>query len=132
MKIHLPTLLIGFAVIIVIDILGSMASKQMNFNYSYLSPISYVVYTAIPFFISKRDGRKPAVVAGAFLGLFDVTVGLKISMILQANTGDYDMNSMILPVYIFTVIVMILMGSLFGLLGYWLSTKISTNRQTKS
>ena len=128
MKKLLPELLLGCALITLIDIVGSIASKQVNFNYSNLSPISFIIYTVISFLIAKRSDRKSAIVSGGFLGLFDATVGLKLSMALQANTGDFDMSSITLPVYLGTVIFMILIGSLFGLLGYWLSTKISTNK----
>ena len=118
MKKLLPILLLGCALITLIDIVGSIASRQMNFNYSNLSPVSFIIYTVISFLIAKRSDRKSAVISGAFFGVFDTTVGLKLSMALQANTGDFDMNSIPLPVYLGTVIFMILIGSLFGQLKF--------------
>lgn len=53
---------------------------------------------------------------GMILGLFDSTIGLKISMLLHANTGDY--NYEVTPVFwIFIVIYMVGFGALSGVVG---------------
>jgi heme/copper-type cytochrome/quinol oxidase subunit 4 len=121
MKKFLTTLIIGFAVIALFDTVGSISSRLLNFNYGNLSLISIIIYTVIPFLIAKRAGMKSAIIAGGLLGLFDVTVGLRLSMSLKANTGDYDMHAMTTLVYIVLVIFMTLLGSIFGLFGYLIS-----------
>jgi uncharacterized membrane protein len=122
------TLLLGFAFIALFDILGSIASKQLNFNYSNLSFISFIIYTTTAFFIAGRSDKKSAIISGGLLGLFDVTVGLKLSTALKANTGDFDVNTITPPVFIVMAIFMTLIGCLSGLLGYWLSAKILTKK----
>lgn len=121
-------LLIGFVLIALVDIIGSIASKQLNFNYSSLYPISYIIYITIPFLIAKQRNRKSAIISGALLGLFDSTVGLKLSIALKANTGNININSITPAVIIAMAIIMTLIGLLCGLLGYWLSKKISTSK----
>lgn len=128
MKKAFPIILIGFVLITVLDILSSIASRQMNFNYSSLSPISFVIYTIIPFLIAKRSNRKAVIISGALLALFDATIGLRLSIMFQANTGSVDMNTYTPAVLIAMAIVMLAVGSLCGLLGYWLSTKFKKNK----
>jgi fructose-specific phosphotransferase system IIC component len=127
MKKALPTLLIGIAAVTLLDSLGAIASRQMNFNYSYLSVISFIIYVAIAFAIARRTDKKTAIISAGLLGLYDATVGWKLSMLLQANTGNMTVE--ITPtVLITTAIFMALFAALLGLLGWWLSTKFS---QTK-
>lgn len=127
MKKALPTLLIGVVAVTILDSLGAIASRQMGFNYSYLSIISFIIYVAIAFVIAKRTDKKTAIISAGLLGLYDATVGWKLSMLLQANTGSMTVE--ITPsVLITTAIFMTLFAALLGLLGWWLSTKFS---QTK-
>jgi hypothetical protein len=130
MKKSLPKILLGFILISLLDIFGSIASRKLNFNYTTLAPISYIIYVAIPFIISRQSNRMITVISGGLLGLFDVTVGLKISMILNAKTGDFNWNTITLPAYIILVIFMIIQGSLLGLLAYWLAAKFSKKKVT--
>ena len=130
MKKALPTILIGFLLIMILDCLGSITSRQMNFNYGYLLPFSFTIYTAIPFVIAKRVGKKNAIISGGLLGLFDATIGWKLSMLLQTNTGNRILN--ITPVVLITTIIFVtLTGTLFGLLGSWLAFKFSINKKKR-
>ena len=130
MKKALPTILIGFILIIILDCLGSIASRQMNFNYSYLLPFSFTIYTAIPFFIAKNVDGKTAIISGGLLGLFDSTIGWKLSMLLQANTGNAIL--VITPVVLITTIIFVTITStLLGVLGSWLALKLSLNKKAK-
>lgn len=123
--------LMGFVLITLLDIVGSIASRQMNFNYSDLLPIPFLIYIAIPFLIVKRGNKRTAIISGGFLGLFDATIGQKLSILLQANTGDFDINSITPSVFIVTAMMMSVVGCLCGLFGYWLSIKFSGNKTTR-
>jgi hypothetical protein len=124
MKKALPTLLIGIVAITLLDCLGAIASRQMRFNYSYLSVITFIIYVAVAYVIAKRTDRKTTIIATGLLGLFDATIGWKLSMLLNANTGSMAVE--ITPtVLITTATFMTLFAALLGLLGWWLSTKFS-------
>lgn len=127
MKKALPTLLIGVVAVTLLDSLGAIASRQMAFNYSYLSVISFIIYVAIAFFIARRTDKKTAIIYVGLLGLYDATIGWKLSMLLQENTGNMTVE-ITSTVLITTAIFMTLFAALLGLLGWWLSTKFS---QTK-
>jgi len=130
MRNALPTILIGFLLILLVDSLGSIASRQMNFNYGHLSILTFTIYSVISFVITKRVNKKTAIISAALLGLFDATIGWKISIILQANTGSSKM--IINPsLVIITIIFVIIISTLFGLLGSWIALKISNNKINK-
>ncbi len=123
MKRVLPTILISAIAITLFDILGAIASRQLNFSYSYLSPISFAIYFAFAFVMAKRTDKKTTIISTGLLGLFDATIGWKISMLLQANTADLKME--ITPTaFIMTLIFMTLFAALLGFVGWWLSTKL--------
>jgi ascorbate-specific PTS system EIIC-type component UlaA len=127
MKKILPILLIGVAAVTLLDSLGAIASRQMSFNYSSLSVISSIIYVAIAFVIAKRTDKKTAIILTGFLGLYDATVGWKLSILLQANTGS--MTVAITPIILVTTAVfMTLYAALHGFLGWWLSTKFTQTR----
>ncbi len=124
MKKALPTIFIGLIAITLFDILGSISSRQMNFSYSYLGPISFTIYVATAFVIAKRAGKKAAIIGSGLLGMYDATVGWKLSIFFQANTGDQKIE--ITPTILITTIILVtLYGTILGFLGWWLSTKIS-------
>lgn len=126
----LPIILIGFLLILLLDTIGSIISRQMNFEYGYLLPFSLIIYIAIPFIIAKRADRKIAVILGGLLGLFDATIGWKLSMLLHANTGSNKLN-LTPAVFITTIIFVTLSGTLLGLLGSWIALKLSGNKKQK-
>jgi hypothetical protein len=109
----------GLIAILFLDILGSIASNRLGFNYSLLSPISFSVYSAVGFSVAKHSNKKTAVVSTAILGLFDATVGWWVSIVLQANTGALNKETTMDNV-LGTIISMSLIASSFGLLGSWI------------
>jgi hypothetical protein len=123
MKKAFPAFFIGLVAITLLDSLGAIASGQMSFNYSYLSLISFLIYFVIAFIIARQTDKKTTIVSTSVLGLYDATVGWKLSMILQANSGG--MTVKITPVVLITTVVfMTLFAALLGLLGWGLLTKI--------
>jgi hypothetical protein len=128
MKKALPLLLTGLLAIILIDTVGSLASRYMNFNYGYFTPVSFALYIAIPFFIAKRADKRTTIISGGLLGLFDSTVGWALSTSLHANVGAKTEHVYSIAALIMVVIFMSLITAMFGLLGWWLSTKFSGNK----
>jgi len=124
MKKPLYIFFVGILAVTLIDSLGAIASKQLNFNYSFLSVISFVVYVGFAFLLARQSDKKTTIILTGLLGLFDATVGWKLSEILGANTGENNIE-ITTTIMIITAIFMTLFASLLGLLGWWLSKKIS-------
>src|SRR5687768_12347733 len=116
MKSEHKILLIGIIAVGLLDTLGSIVSRQLDFNYSHLSFISFIIYGTTSFFTTRIKNLKTGGLYGMILGLFDSTIGLKISLLLNANTGDsnYEITT---AVWIFVVVFMMATGALVGLIG---------------
>ena len=82
--------LIGLLVITIIDTLGAIASRKLDFNYAYLTPVSLAVYLLIGYFVSKDYGLYYAILSCCVTGLFDATIGWNLSLSLKANSGLTD------------------------------------------
>src|SRR5688572_28156502 len=116
MKKENKILLSGLIAVGLLDTFGSIASRQLDFDYSLLSFVSFIIYGTTWFVATRTKNIKTGIVYGMILGFFDSTIGLKISMLLDANTGDHKYE--ITPVFwIFIVIYMIGFGALAGLIG---------------
>jgi hypothetical protein len=87
-------LLVGVFAITVIYSVGSITSRKWNYNYVYLSIFSFLVYTAIGYFGHRLLGNLTwSLVVAALVGIFDGTVGWKISTALNANFGKYKQGN---------------------------------------
>ncbi|WP_298538045.1 hypothetical protein [uncultured Algibacter sp.] len=118
MKHKYKILLLGFFAVILVDSIGSVASKVLNFDYGNLTPLSMIIYTAIGFFSAKHGGLKSSLIFSGLVGFFDSTIGWKISLLLNANTGEVQ-NLEITPlIWLITSLFMILYSAFFGLIGY--------------
>lgn len=109
-------LLGGLVAIGLLDIFGSIASRQLDFNYSNLSFVSFLIYGTTCFLVTKIAGLKTGVIYGMVLGFFDSTIGLKVSILLDANNGDYNYD-LTVGFWIIIVVFMIGFGALAGLIG---------------
>ena len=81
-----------------------------------LSLISFIIYGTTAFIATRQRDIKTGMIYAAILGLFDTTVGWKISMLLDANTGDIE-NQATRGLWIITAIIGTGVAALFGLLG---------------
>jgi uncharacterized membrane protein YeaQ/YmgE (transglycosylase-associated protein family) len=126
MKQEIKILLLGLLAVVLLDTLGSIASRQFDFNYSFLSPISFLIYGYISFLVTLKKDMKTGIIYAILLGLFDSTIGWKLSMLLDANTGSYDYK-ITTGFLIFLTIFMIGFSALIGLIGGLLARKIKKN-----
>jgi len=116
MKQHYKILLIGILAVALLDTIGSIASRQLDFNYSLLSPVSFLIYGTTAFIATRRKDLKTGVFFAAILGLFDSTIGWKLSMLLDANTGGFAIE-VTTGLWIMTAVLVIGFSALVGLLG---------------
>ena len=111
MKEILSITLLGLFSIIVLDSLGSIASRKLGFKYVYLSLFSFFIYIFISFLITKNINWVTALIVTFFLGIFDATIGWKLAMFFKANVEPkYEIT--ILNVFSAVIFIMI-----FGIVG---------------
>ncbi|TBO40244.1 hypothetical protein [Pedobacter kyonggii] len=106
--------LIGLICITLIDTLGAVASRKFNFKYTYLSILSFAVYMGIGYFLSNHFQLIIIFATNSLLGLYDSTIGLKLSIRLKANSENIDTVESNAKM----VISMIIVAVFFGFIGY--------------
>jgi hypothetical protein len=109
-------LLIGCLSITLADALGSIASRQFKFNYSHLFFLSLVIYLVVAFIATRKANLKTGILFAAILGFFDATIGWKISMLLNAYTGDVN-NHPTTGLWVVTILIVTIYGALVGFIG---------------
>ncbi|MCU0469469.1 MAG: hypothetical protein MUF58_12785 [Arcicella sp.] len=117
MKETLYIALIGVFLIVTLDVVGSIVSRQFGFKYVYLAPLSFAIYIFISFLITRNTGWKTSLFIIAFLGIFDATIGWKLSMFFKANTeAKYEIT---IP----NVLSMVIVTIIFGIIGSAIALK---------
>lgn len=108
---------IGFVCITIIDTIGAIASRKLNFKYVYLSIFSFATYIMVSYQVSKEYGLMTALFANGILGLYDGTIGFWFSIVLKAHHGQsIEQLSEMLGVK--SAITMILLAGIFPVIGY--------------
>ena len=120
----LPYLLIGIALIALLDTFGAVASRKLKFNYGLLSPVSFAIYTVIAYLVSKHHTIDITLCCNILLGMFDATAGWYLSFKLKANTGGTE--EQVLEVTAGQrILLMAVIASVFGVIGYMLAHNVT-------
>ena len=120
-------ILLGLLTVTLIDAGGSIASRVLNFDYGYFAPLSLLNYGFIGYLTARHYNASKALVAGAALGLFDVTAGWQLSIVLEANAEGLqpEVGS---SMWLVTVLFGIGLAAVAALVGGWIGTR--TSRKT--
>lgn len=121
-NVNIPALVTvaGIASIAILNSLGAILSRKLNFNFSRLAFLSFAIYIAAAYFVSAESGKLPALVSAAALGIFDATAGWEISKACKANFGIYKEMTENISIHT-RVFGTVLFSLLLGFIGYWLS-----------
>jgi uncharacterized membrane protein YeaQ/YmgE (transglycosylase-associated protein family) len=114
--------LAGISAVTLIDTLGAIASRKLNFNYGWLIIFSLVVYTFTAYFVSSRLGLFSGFLVNCIVGIYDATLGWKFSLALNANTGMTDEEKKDANLT-FRLIATLIIALLFGYLGFLMYDK---------
>ena len=77
--------ILGVILIVLLDTIGAFASNRMNFKYIQLIPLSFAIFAVIGFILGKVTNYPTTALYMGLLGLFDGTIGLKLSIHFKAN-----------------------------------------------
>jgi len=107
----------GLVCITLIDTLGAVASRKFNFKYTYLAILSFAIYIGTGYLLADKHFELIFILAiSAILGLYDSTIGLKLSIRLKANSENIDTLTSNPKM----VISMITMAIFQGFIGYYI------------
>ena len=66
----------GLGIVTLIDVVGSIVSRQLNFKYGYFTVLSFIAYTTTAFLVTvKTNSALLAAIVVVLVGLYDAIVG---------------------------------------------------------
>lgn len=72
-------LLIGLGLVTIVDVIGSIVSRRLNFKYGYFGVLSLIAYTSIGFLIAaKTNSAFVTMIVVMLMGYYDAIVGWEI------------------------------------------------------
>ncbi|HVY74631.1 MAG TPA: hypothetical protein VG890_07360 [Puia sp.] len=109
--------LIGLGLTTLLDSLGAILSNKLNIRYTLLIPFCVAIYIFTGFLLGRHNSYLTTCLFSGLLGLFDSTIGLRLSIHFKANMGMSKEKLSQLE-SLGTSIYMIIFGWLFGSLGF--------------
>lgn len=113
-------LILSVLAITIIDTIGAIASRKLNFKYTILAVFSFAVYILIGFYGSKFWDINTAITIALLVGTYDATIGLWLSIKLKANMGITE-EQLKRVIGIHSIIVMLITALIFSTIGYALT-----------
>ena len=80
-------LIAGLTGVTIIDTVGAVSSRKLNFKYGNLIVLSAALYIYISFIASLEYNYLMAFLINGLIGFYDGTIGLKLSAFCKANGG---------------------------------------------
>lgn len=80
-------MIFGILAVTLIDVLGSITSRKLNYNYTYLTPLSFGAYAMLGYHVSGNTSLSWALLISSIVGVYDGTIGWKLAIMLDANMG---------------------------------------------
>jgi hypothetical protein len=81
-------LIISLSLLSALIIAGAIASNKWQFNFSYVSFISVVLYLATSYWATSLITPMAGITILGLIGLFEATVGFKLALKFKANLED--------------------------------------------
>ena len=106
----------GITIITVIDSVGAILSRVLNFKYVYLIVVSVALYIFMGYLVAKNFNLSIALAINAVLGLYDGSAGLWLCLKLKANIDNREETANMLNVK--TAVTMMVIAVTLGLVGY--------------
>jgi len=104
----------GVAAVLLYDVVGSIASLSLGFNYQWFVFGSLVIYGVVGYFVGKKKNAVFGFLAGALTGLVDSTLGWYISWTIGPGKPEIEMDATMI---IGTIVIVTILAALIGLIG---------------
>ena len=90
MQIFFWIFLFGVIAVTILDGLGSIASRKLNFSYGHLVVFSFFIYGSIGYAGAAMIDTMAGVTLTGLVALYDAVIGFRICMALDANWGELE------------------------------------------
>lgn len=105
---------IGVLAVLVLDTVGSLASRRFRFHYGSLNAISWILRIGTGFFAARYGNIKLSFLAGALVAFIDATLGWYISWIIGPGRPQSEITAGLIAR---TVLMVTLIGAALGFIG---------------
>lgn len=107
------SILIGIFVVISYDVIGSVLSRSLGFNYGLLGIGSLVIYGTVGFAAAKEK-LVAGILAATVVGLVDATIGWYLSWMIEPVTSIEEVTIFTIA---FTIPIVITFAAVAGTIG---------------
>lgn len=114
MQLIVPVLIVGILTVLLLDIIGSLASRRFGFYYGSLSVISWALKIGVGFFAARQGSLGLSVLAGGVVAFVDATLGWYISWIIGPGRPESKTTATAIST---TVLIVTLLGAALGSIG---------------
>lgn len=87
---YFSILTISISLLSTLIIVGAIASKKWQFNFSHISFISVALYLATSYWATSLITPMAGITILGFIGLFEATIGFKLALKFKANLEDVE------------------------------------------
>src|SRR5690242_8521726 len=108
---------LGIIAVTIIDVLGSLSSIKLNYKYVYLTPISLLVYFLIGYQWHFIATLLWTMILVCLIGIYDGTIGWRLSIILKANFADQEERTKNLTISC-RILGIVFVSGFFAFLGF--------------
>jgi hypothetical protein len=110
----------GGAAVIGFDLLGSLASEVLGFEYGVLAIGSLLIYGAVGAYVGQHEPVRRAAAAGLGVGAIDATLGWAVSWVIgpgRPEPGDPP----VIAVFLAGAVLALLMAAFASSVGGWIA-----------
>ncbi len=90
MQVFFWIFLFGAIAVTVLDGLGAIASRKLDFSYGRLALISFFIYGVIGYVAAGMIDTMAGITLAGLVALYDAVIGFRICMALEANWGEME------------------------------------------
>jgi len=112
--------LVSSLIVIAFDSLGAVAARHWGFPYTRLGIGSLIIYGVAGYMAARASTIRGGVLAAAFVGLVDATIGWIVSSIIGPGRLQYEDGSLInIAIVVFVVVYLAAgVGFIAGFVGH--------------
>jgi hypothetical protein len=122
----LPIILVGVAVLVLMDVIGALTGRPLGFPYPQLGAVSLLIYFGVGALVSWRGTFSDGLAAAIIVGLLDGTVGPLAAW--MAGPGPMDQTVTEPGIFAYQIAIVTSTAAGLGLLGAAAGTWLERRR----
>ncbi|MEP6912074.1 MAG: hypothetical protein ABI923_04930 [bacterium] len=130
MQRHLKFYSVVIVLVVLFDVVGSIASRIFQFDYTKLFWVSWCIYFIAGFIGYKRLGLLGGIAAGFVAGLGDATLGWFVSTAIGPYLPNRPQQPYGIVIVMIAILIVSILGAFFGLIEAVVSKLLTRDRSS--